>query len=186
MKNSREPFSNNKNYLPLRIETDFRTILERFGTEAMKPIFGKEVWVKLVVDQIKEAKSDTVIISDFRMVEEYEYVKEHLTDYEIITINIQRDDTLKSSHISNQELSIDFTHTIDNNGDLEELEIEALKLILTEDILDRYFLKECIQIGNFWSEGVCKEDYKIEYGDFWIEEIAEIFYKTKGYDNWLS
>jgi len=174
LKNNREPFSNCKSYLPTKIETDFRTILERTGDEAMKPVFGSTVWVKLIVDQIKKDKPEIVVISDFRFMEEHSYIQQNLTDYEIITVNVRRGETLESSHKSNQELPLVFDETIPNYGTLEELEIEALKLVLTEDILDDY-----------WFTGDNKIDYQIEYKDYWIEKLAEVFYGTNGYKNWL-
>ena len=75
-----------KNYqVPLFIDkhmdapsvTNFRTILQRFGTEGMKPIFGEEVWAQLVNDQITQSSADCVIISDYRFDIEYTTLAHH-------------------------------------------------------------------------------------------------------------
>jgi hypothetical protein len=156
---------------------DFRTLLERFGTEAMRSVFSEDVWTKLVVDKIIEEEVETAIISDWRFMNELNYIKEHLTDYKIVTINLLKKETLNSNHLSNQNLNVDFDEIIYNYGSLEDLEMEALKLTLTEDVLDNYF---------FIESTVSKEDYEIQYGSYWIEEIAKVFSDTKGYKQWLQ
>jgi hypothetical protein len=49
----------------------YRDILQRFGTEAMKPIFGDNVWYNILVNSLKDFGEDTyVIIADWRFPEE--------------------------------------------------------------------------------------------------------------------
>ena len=50
----------------LEKETNFRTILQRMGNEAIKPIFGKDVWAKLMQQSIKSSTADIIIIPDCR------------------------------------------------------------------------------------------------------------------------
>ena len=53
--------------------TDYRTVLQQFGTEAMKKHFGEDVWVNLLISKLP--KSGVVIISDWRFKSEYKGVK---------------------------------------------------------------------------------------------------------------
>ena len=51
--------------------TNCREILQRFGTEAIKPIFGKDVWVNLMKSKIAQSTADFILIPDFRFPVEY-------------------------------------------------------------------------------------------------------------------
>ena len=55
----------------VRFSTDMRQILQRFGSEAMKPIFGDNVWVKLMDQYVQSSKADFIIVPDFRFLIEY-------------------------------------------------------------------------------------------------------------------
>lgn len=55
-----------KNTSEIINQTNFRKILQRFGTEGMKTIFGESVWVDLINDKIKKSNAEYFIISDFR------------------------------------------------------------------------------------------------------------------------
>jgi len=59
-------FGNNK-------DINMRTILQRFGTEAMQTTFGKSVWSLLVVNEINsdENKDCDIVITDYRFIDEY-------------------------------------------------------------------------------------------------------------------
>ena len=96
--------------------TNFRTILQRFGTEAIKPEFGNDVWAKLAGDTIKESSADIVIISDFRFVEEYNYIYDI---YGSATTTLYVQGTVTESadtHSSECKPAIIFDHIIDNSG----------------------------------------------------------------------
>ena len=47
-------------------ETDFRTFLQRLGNDAIKPIFGDDVWAKLAKANIDKSTADIIIIPDCR------------------------------------------------------------------------------------------------------------------------
>lgn len=92
--------------------TDFRLVLQRFGTEAMKVWFGDDVWVNLLLERARDLDVDFVLVPDFRF------------NIEAIdgstTVKICNDDVEKNStdqHISENELN-DFTfdYLIDNTG----------------------------------------------------------------------
>lgn len=47
-------------------DTSFRTILQRMGNEAIKPIFGDNVWAQLMQQTISNSTADVIIIPDCR------------------------------------------------------------------------------------------------------------------------
>ena len=101
---------------------DFRTILQRFGTEAMKPIFGNNVWAKKAIDMVIDNKKEWNIITDFRFLSEYEESKKASKKYnfELITINIINEDLpFSDTHASEMELkdnNFEFDFVINNTG----------------------------------------------------------------------
>lgn len=89
--------------------TDFRKILQQFGNEAMKKYFGPTVWRDIAVNRINESTADYVIVSDFRMPEEY------LPDS--ISIKIHSEASSTDSHSS--ETALDnwkFNFTLNNTN----------------------------------------------------------------------
>lgn len=52
-------------------KTTFRRILQCFATEAIKPVFGNNIWKRIVLEKIKETNTEYIIIPDFRFPEEY-------------------------------------------------------------------------------------------------------------------
>ena len=47
-------------------ETNFRSLLQRMGNEAIKPIFGDDVWAKLAQQHINKSSADIIITPDCR------------------------------------------------------------------------------------------------------------------------
>lgn len=90
---------------------DFRTILQRFGTETLKPWFGEDIWVKLLQNKSQELNVDYIIVPDFR------FFCEEISD---CTIHIKNDNcTSNDSHRSETELEqfgFEFKYTVDNTG----------------------------------------------------------------------
>lgn len=123
----------------------YRDILQRFGSEAMKPVFGTAVWVELAFQQILKhfEITDTVVITDWRFPAEFDYLwdafcvdKEscgHIyssPNIDIQTWRISRDLEANDEHISETALDdFEFDETIENNGTIEELK-EKLNLLL--------------------------------------------------------
>ena len=88
--------------------TDYRTILQRFGTEAMKEYFGEAVWVNLLLERVAASESDFVLVPDFR------FLCEDISPY---TINIYNANTVNSgdTHRSENELNeFKFKYYVDN------------------------------------------------------------------------
>lgn len=91
--------------------TDFRSVLQIFGTEAMKPWFGEDVWVNLLKSRVVEnPELDYVIVPDFRfLVETISNTTVHIENKRV------KDES--DTHASENELN-DFTfkYTINNTG----------------------------------------------------------------------
>jgi hypothetical protein len=124
----------NQDNTSFRLQT-YRSILQNFGSEAMKPVFGDDVWSSVATKYISNMFefTDTVIITDFRFKAEYEYLSEYYrgTDITILTVKIERPGLLQEDlHISERDLDDwDFMYTINNDGTEEKLK-EKLKEIL--------------------------------------------------------
>lgn len=94
-----------------KIISNFRLILQKFGTEAMKKHFGEDVWQKLLIEKASKSNVDYVIVPDFR------FLCEDVPGS--ITIKIRNDEIEKNStdnHRSENELNdFKFMYTIDNS-----------------------------------------------------------------------
>ncbi len=95
-----------------KILTDFRSLLQTFGTEAMKPWFGDAVWSDVFMRQ--DFKSDYIIIPDWRFNTEYNEAKKVYRN--VITLRIIDDNIVNTDpHPSETELDeFDFDYYIDN------------------------------------------------------------------------
>ena len=108
-----------------------RDILQRFGTEAMKPYFGKDVWAKLTYDRIESMDCDFAIIPDFRFPEEY---RDNTATIKVKNDIIDNNSTdTHSSETSLNEFHFDFE--IDNTGYCDtDKQLDELIQILTTEI----------------------------------------------------
>ena len=90
--------------------TDFREVLMKIGNEAIKPIFGNDVWQKIMLEKIEKSEADIIIIPDFR------FKVEHIQNS--VTIRIYNDDIVNDTdHPSETELiNFDFDMSIDNTN----------------------------------------------------------------------
>lgn len=87
-------------------KTTFRRILQCFATEAIKPVFGNNIWKRIVLEKIKETNAEYIIIPDFRFPEEY--IEDSLT------VKVLGGEQL-DSHISEHALNnFKFDYIIDN------------------------------------------------------------------------
>ena len=90
--------------------TDFREILMKIGNEAIKPIFGNDVWKKIMHEKIEKSEADIIIIPDFRFLVE---VIPNAVTIRINNYNITND----TNHPSETELiDFDFDMSIDNTN----------------------------------------------------------------------
>ena len=90
--------------------TDFREILMKIGNEAIKPVFGNDVWQKIIHEKIEKSEADIIIIPDFR------FKVEHIQN--AVTIRITNNDIINDTdHPSETELiDFDFDMLIDNTN----------------------------------------------------------------------
>lgn len=93
--------------------TNFRLILQRFGTEAMKKHFGDDVWVHLLATKLPD--DGVVIVSDWRFKREFEVLSKLAKVYTVRVddVNLTTDDL----HPSETELEdFNFNVRIDNSN----------------------------------------------------------------------
>ena len=90
--------------------TDFREVLMKIGNEAIKPVFGNDVWQKIMWEKIEKSEADIIIIPDFR------FTVEDIPN--AVTIRIINDDIVNDTyHPSETELiDFDFDMSIDNTN----------------------------------------------------------------------
>ena len=95
-------------------ETDFRSILQRFGNEGMKPIFGDDVWASATHKLALPSKADVIIIADYRFDIEFDtFVKSDA--YELTTVYIQGAELeTPDTHISEKKPERGFDYIVDN------------------------------------------------------------------------
>jgi hypothetical protein len=101
--------------------TNFRKILQRFGTEGMKPIFGENVWAELGINNVLKSEKEYILIPDFRFLSEYSEAKtKSKGNYKLYTVNIFNDNLPQAdAHASETELkehNFKFDYIIDNTG----------------------------------------------------------------------
>lgn len=107
-----------------------RNFLQNLGTEAIKPIFGNDVWAKLLIEGYNTQTH--LLVPDFRVIEEYNTLTDVLGNDEIITVNIIRPDAEISgdTHITEQGLAnFKFDYSIVNEGSLDDLRAEATEFL---------------------------------------------------------
>ena len=109
-KNDKEPIIVRKDGFQ-EIVTDFRKALQIFGTEAMKPYFGNDVWSNLLLERAKNSKVDFILVPDFR------FKVEEISEYTVKIRNDEIDNACKDLHPSETELNdFNFKYTINNSG----------------------------------------------------------------------
>lgn len=125
----------------------YRSILQRFGSGAMKEIFGQSVWVDSAIRQIDQwfKYTDTVVITDWRFKHEINRLESYYKsgwdadvphgracdDVRILRVSVQRDSATGDEHISEVDLDDyhDYDYIADNNGTVEDLAESAKTLI---------------------------------------------------------
>ena len=104
-------------------KTTFRRVLQCFATEAIKPVFGNNIWKRIVLNKMENSNAEYIIIPDFRFPEEY--IEDSLT------VKVLGGDT-NDTHISESALNnFKFDYIIDNTkkGDLTYWIDTLLKII---------------------------------------------------------
>lgn len=97
----------------VRFSTDMRQILQRFGSDAMKPIFGDDVWVRLMDQYVQSSSANFIIVPDFR------FLIEHISSATTIRIKCNLAESA-DQHVSEIELD-DFAFDYVLNNDNHQL-----------------------------------------------------------------
>lgn len=98
-------------------KTTFRRILQCFATEAIKPVFGNNIWKRIVLKNMENSSAVYIIIPDFRFPEEYiegsytvkvlggEQLDSHISEHAL--------NNFKFDYIIDNTKKEDLTHWID-------------------------------------------------------------------------
>jgi hypothetical protein len=118
-------------------EFDFRSILQRFGTEGMKREFGDTVWVDALLRKTKDS-SGMIIVPDVRFPEEVDtFLVNSMGDnsnvflYKVQNPRIIHNHTHSSENALNDYKTREFK-IIDNSGSLDDLNVKILDIITNE------------------------------------------------------
>ena len=107
-----------------------RQIFQLLGTEAAKPVFGKDIWIKrwrISYDML--SRTDHIVVPDVRFDEEAEAIR----GLGGVIVEVQRGVGLQGStgtHASELGLLKLPDYVIDNNGTLEDLFMQVENVIL--------------------------------------------------------
>ena len=118
-----------------------REFLQKMGIEIIKEKMGKEDFLlnRLYEDiEILSNFFDTFIITDARLIHEFESIKSHYSD--VVTIKLERknyEDFLtneEANHITEREIKdyTDFDYIIENNS-FDDLKRSALEIVRNEE-----------------------------------------------------
>jgi len=107
-----------------------RGYLQRFGTEAMKPWFGDDIWSKLAKVQVDNSSAEIFIFADFRFPEEFKTLEAF---YDVTTIKVSRPALINDDadgHPSERALDDwTFDHRIINDSSIDDLRAVVTKLV---------------------------------------------------------
>ena len=109
----------------------FRKILQLFGTEGIKPEFGKDVWGNLLYQKALLSDNDIIVVPDYRFMSEY--IPQPGINIIRILIKDHRELPVEG-HASDVELyqnNVKFDYIIENKGTLIELE-KNINSVLTQ------------------------------------------------------
>jgi|SRR5215831_1535849 len=118
-----------------RISMSMRVLLQRYGTEAHRDVFGNCFWVDLTLPVQGFYPGRAIVVTDVRFREEAERVK--FLGGRIIYV--QRDEAALVNKDQHRSEDIDFANLIDgsisNNGTLEEL-YDAVEILIATSPLE--------------------------------------------------
>ncbi|MCF8445339.1 MAG: hypothetical protein K9G29_10055 [Crocinitomicaceae bacterium] len=108
-----------------------RILLQIYGTQIFRNRVDQDYWAKQVVDNIKKSTSDIIFITDVRYPSEIKALSQFNSDYNIITIRINRElDREASFNQHESETALDdyeqYDHVFNNDGTYEELQDYAV------------------------------------------------------------
>lgn len=105
---------------------EYRRLLQVFGTEVGRELFGENVWVEKLIGSLEGL--DKVVVSDVRFPNEVRALKER--GAVLIKIVSERTAADEDSHPSEIDLEDEnFHYIIDNSGTVEDLRVKVLSLV---------------------------------------------------------
>ena len=120
--------------------TKARELLQQLGIELIKEKIDDELFIRRVLEDIEIYSYffDVIIITDARLVHEFESIKEHFSD--VVTIKLERNnynDYLteeEKNHITEREISEynNFDYIIENRG-FQDLRNSAVEVVRNEE-----------------------------------------------------
>ena len=123
-------------------ETKPRELLQTLGTEIIRNKIDEEFFIKRMIGDIKVYSYfyDVIIISDARVKKEIDLIKNEFIN--VTSINIVRDNYVselkESEKIHFTEVDLDdfdkFDYIINNNGSIEELEMNIREVMRSENL----------------------------------------------------
>ena len=106
-----------------------RQMFQLLGNEAVKPVFGADIWIKRWSMSYATLKdTDDIIVPDVR----FDHEASHIRSLGGVIVEVQRGIGLVGStgdHVSERGLSTLPEYTIDNNGTLEDLRVKVMSLV---------------------------------------------------------
>ena len=106
-----------------------RQMFQLLGNEAVKPVFGADIWIKRwSMSYAIFRDTDDVIVPDVR----FDHEASHIRSLGGVIVELQRGIGLVGStgdHTSERGLSTLPEYTIDNNGTLEDLRVKVMSLV---------------------------------------------------------
>jgi hypothetical protein len=107
------------NYDQLTVDgMDYRTFIQRLGTEAIRGVFGDKVWANSMVNRIKDLEQqgyEYVIIPDFRFYVEFQVLSTFFNTNDLKILRIEDKNQTPDEHSSESELEgFMFDYVIDN------------------------------------------------------------------------
>lgn len=98
-----------------------RYVLQHIGTESLRTGFHDAIWSATVLNEIIQKSYNKIIISDWRFLNEYIYLKNRFNG-KIYTINVIRNsETEANIHSSESGIDMKFDYTVDNSYSLTYL-----------------------------------------------------------------
>lgn len=106
---------------------NFRQIIQRYGTEAHRDIFGSDFWVRQTLDPIEDGPDKLIIITDCRFPNEAMAVKER--GGLVVRVLRHQTDDHGDEHSSEQNIDHLVDHYINNSASLFNLEMHVENLL---------------------------------------------------------
>ena len=89
----------------------------------------KNFWVDIVLNKLKENKPDIAIITDWRLISEYDSMVKRFSRQDVITVRVEREVKKINDKTETELDNFDFDYEIINDGSIEDYEDKILELI---------------------------------------------------------